>query len=112
MPAKRTAAHHSSDDTFLRNKARALSKARPASTSAIHSRSWRSADTKEGALRVFCAGKTVQAPRKSMKQLKASVDAVAARHGLGLISGTGGLEGEQSTVSREVGSMLMSTLYR
>jgi len=46
-----------------------------------------------------------------MKQLKASVDAVAVRHGLGLISGTGGLEGEQSTVTREVGPMLMSTLY-
>lgn len=112
MPAKRTAAHHSSDDTLLRNKARALSKTRPANTSTIQSRTWRSADTPEGALRVFCAGKTVQAPRESMKQLKASVDAVAVRHGLGLISGTGGLEGEQSTVTREVGPMLMSTLYR
>jgi len=110
MPAKRTAAHHSSDDTVLRKKARALSKTSPASTTAIHSRSWRSADTTGGALRVSCAGKTVQAPRESMKQLKASVDAVAARHGLGLNSETGGLQGEQNKVLREVGSILMSTL--
>lgn len=47
-----------------------------------------------------------------MKQLKASVDAVAARHGLGLISETGGLEGEQINVPREVGSILISSLQK
>jgi len=107
---KRTAGHHTSDDTLLRNKARALSKTRPASTSAIHSRSWRSADTKGGALRVFCAGATLPAPRESLKQLKASVDAVAARHGLGPNPETGGLQDEQDKVPRRVGSILIPTL--
>lgn len=112
MPAKRTAEHHSSDDSLLRNKARAPSKTRPASTSAIHSKSWRSTNITRGALQVFCAGKTVQAPRESIKQLKASVDAVAARHGPGSNSEIEGSEGEQSKVTREVGPITKPTLYQ
>lgn len=54
----------------------------------------------------------MQPPRESIKQLKASVDAIAARHGLDLKPKTEGLQGEQNEISREVGSIIIPTQYR